>query len=588
MFSERLTQLMQHLQISSAELANTMQCDTSNISRMCSGARVPKYGGTAFMRLLRGLYRCAAQKNCLPVLCEMLGCPPDTVDEEVIRYLMTWLYEGTEVPVRTVAEQPYRSFGERLDAVMRLTELSNVRFGKMISLDASYISRFRNGVRSPRSNPDTVSAICRILFERLCQQERLDGLERLMGHPLPADRGAAFVAFSEWLCDFSPQQADPTVEALLASIEAFAPEQFNATAVYGEEKLPRKTLYTGGSGLREACLRFLTEVLRKNGKELWLYSDLSIDWMTEEPGYLDKWSTLMLACVKSGVTIRIIHHVDRRQGELLAAIRTWLPLYMAGTIRSFSLRPEEYARFSHTLFLCPGVAGIEGYHLVGGTGYFRYHEGNMTATFCDMFEALCIKASPLVQVGHALPASYHLNSNGLTRIAPLLSLAAMPEEVLLNALRRCGIPELERSMAEKAWRSCRQSMLQMLEDGEVYECCPLATEEELESNSVRMELLDAPIYYTREEYALHIREILRLCENYPNFHFYPTQEGPVAHSLLLISRDQVTVSKFNVPRVTFRISHPVLCDAFVAYAERIKAQNRLDLAALRRRLQPYL
>ncbi|MBP0972961.1 MAG: hypothetical protein J5851_03535, partial [Oscillospiraceae bacterium] len=71
MFSERLTQLMQHLQISSAELANTMQCDTSNISRMCSGARVPKYGGTAFMRLLRGLYRCAAQKNCLPVLCEM-------------------------------------------------------------------------------------------------------------------------------------------------------------------------------------------------------------------------------------------------------------------------------------------------------------------------------------------------------------------------------------------------------------------------------------------------------------------------------------------------------------------------------------
>ncbi|MCR4644724.1 MAG: hypothetical protein K5695_04860 [Oscillospiraceae bacterium] len=588
MFSERLTQLMQQMQISSAELANVMRCDTSNISRMCSGARVPKFGGTALMRLLRGLYRCAVQKNTLGIMCEMIGCPPDTVSEEVMRYLLTWLYEGTELPVRTVAEQPYRSFGERLDAVMRLTELSNVRFGKMISLDASYISRFRNGVRSPRSNPDTVSAICRVLFERICQQGRLEGLERLMGQTLPADRGDAFVAFSGWLCDFSPEQADPTVEGLLASIETFSAKEKRPLPVSASDEHPERSVYTGGSGLREAVMRFLTEVLRKNGKELWLYSDVSIDWMTEEPGFLEKWSSLMHACLRNGVQIRVIHHVDRRQGELLAAIRTWLPLYMAGTIRSFCLRPEEYGRFSHTLFLCPEVACIEGYHPVGSTGLFRYHDRSMTAVLCDMFDALCSKAAPLVQIGHAVPVSYHLQNNSMIRIGTSLSLATMPEVVLQSALDRCGITESDRLRAERAWQSCRQSMMQMLAGGESFECCPLASAEELKNGNVRMELTDAPLYYTEEEYAAHIREILNLCKKYPNFRFYPMQEAAFAHTLLLISRDQVTVSKFNIPRVTFRISHPVLCDAFLAYAERIKVQNRLDTPDLHALLEQYL
>ena len=393
MFAERLTKLMECLQLTSADLAKRMQCDTSNISRMCSGARVPKYAGNAAMRLIDGLYQSAAETGAVSAMCELIGCEQSAVPEEVRRYLLSWLYDGRVISVRTAVEQPYRSFGERLDAVMRLTELSNVRFGKMISMDASYISRFRNGLRSPRSNPDAVSAICRVLFERLSQQERLEGLEKLIGHPLEPD--TAFREFSEWLCDFSPEQTDPAIEGLLETIDTFTP--LPVPPLTADADITEQALYTGNSELREAVLRLLTEVLQNNGRELWLYSDLSMDWMTEDPAFLPKWSALMLACVRSGVRIRIIHNVDRSQSELLSAIRSWLPLYMSGNIRSFSLRPEEYGRFSHTLFLCPGVACIEGFHPVNSTGLFRYHTGStLTGVFCDMFDALCSKASPLV------------------------------------------------------------------------------------------------------------------------------------------------------------------------------------------------
>ncbi|MBR3631428.1 MAG: hypothetical protein IKN55_13285 [Oscillospiraceae bacterium] len=586
MFSDQLTSLMNSLHLSSADLAKTMQCDTSNISRMCSGARVPKYGGNASMRLADGLYRAAADGADLPVLCGMIGCKETAVPEEIRHFLLTWLYEDTAIPVRTSTEQRYRSFGERLNAVMCLTELSNVRFGQLISMDASYISRFRNGLRSPRSNPDAVSTICQVLYERICRQGRHDELEQLIGHPLPDDPDAAFREFSMWLCDFSTNQTDPGIERLLETIDTFLPPP--QPVLPETPSLPEQELYAGNDGLRSAVLRLLTEVLQKNGRELLLYSDMNMDWMTEQPAFLQNWSALMLACLRNGVQIRIIHNIDRSQDELLSAIRSWLPLYMSGSIRSYSLRPEEYGRFSHTLFLCPGLGCIESFQPVNCNGLFRYHtDSAIIDTYCGMFDALCSKASPLVQISQGVTLM-ELQPQTLTLVGTSLSFATMPLKVLHSVLSRSRLPEQQQRSIEQAWEICRQRLMQMLTGGTVEECCPLASDDALFGGKVPVELPGTSLFYTPQEYAEHIRAVLTLAESHKRFRFYPMPEAAFPNILLLLSDDSVSVSRLRAPGITFRTSHPLLCKAFLAYAAQIRAKHKISPAALRSRMERYL
>ena len=94
---------------------------------------------------------------------------------------MLWLYqdeatpkEQSSVPDRAM---PYRTFGQRLDSVMKLTHTSNIRLGKLLSIDPSYISRFRNGFRSPKSNLRIMDDMAQTLFNRVYEQ----GLEKQLG-----------------------------------------------------------------------------------------------------------------------------------------------------------------------------------------------------------------------------------------------------------------------------------------------------------------------------------------------------------------------------------------------------------------------
>ena len=204
-----------------------------------------------------------------------------------------------------------------------------------------------------------------------------------------------------------------------------------------------------------------------------------------------------------------------------------------------------------------------------------------------MFNALCSKAVPLVQIGHAAPVKY-LEQSSLTVIGTSLSFATMPRQVLQSALSRSRISERERRKIEANWADCHQALLQQISSSTVDECCPLASDEALFGGSVQMELPDASLFYTPKEYAEHIRAILALSDSHRNFRFYPMPEAAFPNTLLLLTRDLVTVSRINTPRVIFRISHPVLCDAFLTYAERIKAQHEVDKAALRSRMERYL
>ena len=602
MFSERLNRILTLLDVTSGDFARFTGCDKSYISRMTSGARVPKKGGAGAWRIVDGIYAYADEKGKTAGICELISCKDQNSADGIKAQIMAWLYDGEEVtdkkskPPKDIV--PYRVFGEKLNAVMELAEISNIRLGNLVNIDTSYISRFRNGLRSPKSNPRTMDAICTALLRRLGEQNKIKQLAALM----KADPGAltdeeeAFSLFHDWLYDTEKTDSSSVIEKLLESIDTFSIKTKTPLPSFEEAAATVKcedTVYFGSTGLQDAVIRFLVGVISDGGKELYLYSDQNMSWLTD-PEFRLKWAALMLGCVQKGVKIHIIHNVDRDVSEMIEAIISWLPLYMSGMIRSYYCKKQKNPRFSNTVFLCPGVACIKGSNVIGTedqNGEYRYDtDTKILEMHQAAFHSLLADAKQLVRIYGNLESEglIHTGNSGMTVLGTALSFATMPKETLVSILERCGADETAKNRAFSVWESRKRLLNVTLNESFVHECIPVADEESLFGNKVLTDIPGLNVAYTPKEYAEHIRNIIALSDESPKYRFCALPDAPFANTQIVLSDDLVTVSRLNAPQVTFLISHPAMYEAFVAYADRITARYKQDKLTTKRLLERYL
>lgn len=604
MFSERLNKILTLLDVTSGEFARFAGCDKSYISRMTSGARVPKNGGAGARRIVDGLYSCADEKGRTDGICELISGKEQSSAEGIKAQIMAWLYDGEEAAPKKSnppkEKVPYRVFGEKLDAVMELAEISNIRLGNLVNIDTSYISRFRNGLRSPKSNPRTMDAICTVLLHRLSGQNNIKQLSALMGVDPGAltDEEETFSLFHDWLYDTEKTDSSSVIEKLLESIDTFSVNtkmplpSFEEAAA--EQTFKSKDLvYFGSTGLQNAVIRFLASVISDGGKELYLYSDQNMNWLTDQAFRL-KWAALMLGCVQKGIKIHVIHNVDRDVSEMIEAIISWLPLYMSGMIRSYYCKKQKNSRFSNTIFLCPGVACIKGSNVIGTehqNGEYRYDTDQKIleihqAAFCGLLD----DAKQLVRIYGNLESEglIHTGNSGMTVLGTTLPLATMPKETLVSILEHCGADETVKNRAFSVWESRKALLDVALRESFVHECIPVADEESLFSNKVSADIPGITVTYTPKEYAEHIRNIMALSEENPQYRFYALPDSPFVNTQIILSDNLVTVSRLNAPQVTFSISHPAMYEAFKSYADSITSRYKQDKLTTKRLLERYL
>ncbi|WP_329887012.1 hypothetical protein [Pseudoramibacter faecis] len=220
MFSERLNQLMAVLGTNNSELARYAGFDHTNISRMRSGARVPKATSASLSKLVQGIGQLARDRGKWARLVSVTD-QDEAADFE--QGLADWPLEGEETSRNQVPSTgtagPFYRFGEELDAVMGLVGMANVKLSQKLNVDASLISWFRSGARSPKSNPALAIRLCDLLYDRVTAMGRQAALARLMGvGASEADEGHFFC----WLCDFDAFEADWAAAAgrLLTAFDA--------------------------------------------------------------------------------------------------------------------------------------------------------------------------------------------------------------------------------------------------------------------------------------------------------------------------------------------------------------------------------
>ena len=414
MFTQRFNELLELLGLSgSSEPARVLGCDRSYISRLRSGDRVPAPGSRAGNRLLAAFFQYAEKAGALPRVAAHCGVERVTADS-----LIAWLWEGWQPPESAGNTAPGarkrdpvsgKLFGERLSALMDLAGLTNARLARLANVDASLLSRYRRGLRSPERGRRIVEVLANVLLDRICAKEGPEALCLLMGAEELGDREQSLTELMNWLFEDTGKE-NGLIEAFLTDLQRFDPHAIPPLlspeqALEPSPEAGCPSAYWGRKGLQQAVLRFLSEAIRAGEGELWLYSDQPMGWMTEEPEFVLRWRSLMVLCIRRGIRIRIIHNVDRGLKELLDAIRSWMPLYMSGMVESFYSPRPRGSRFSHTLFLFPGRAAISCTFPVGQEEKARYRydtEPEELEAAAAFYSALLDEARPLFHVSPSL------------------------------------------------------------------------------------------------------------------------------------------------------------------------------------------
>ena len=604
MFVTGLNGILELLEITGADLARVSGCDKSNVSRMVSGARVPKNGGAGARRLVNALYFCADEKGKVDELCDLISCENRDFADDIKEQMMLWLYDGEKTAVKadSVKEKiPYRALGERLGAVMELVGLSNVRLGKLLNLDPSYISRFRSGFRSPKANPKMMNDLCLILLERTDGREKVSELCKLIGASPDAmtDKEMIFDLLYRWLYQTDRTDHTPFVEGLIDQIGSFQaevkmPPILLEGAAEDEALEENVQTYYGVNGLRRAVLRFLGNVVKRKEKELFLYSDQSMDWMVSDPVFRAKWASLMILCVTGGTQINIIHNINRDLSEMADAIKSWLPLYPSGKVKSYYCKTRGSERFSTTLFLCPGYACISGSNVIGAEdehGIYRYDtDPQLLKAHEAAYQELLGRSGELAHVYKTTDVDplVSLELPSATILGNTLSLATMPEKTLTAILERMKVSEEVKEHIVSV-REQRNSVLSRITGkGGFHEYAPLPREEELFEERVPIDLPGLHATYTPKEYSEHIQNIISLSDRMANYRFHVLPEAPFEDIKIVISDKGVAVIRQKAPYLILLFEHPDICRAFAVYVEGIRGQYQQDKLSTKKQLERYL
>lgn len=399
MFKERFDQLLSCIEISISSFADIAGIHRTLISRFRNGHRVPKESNKSLRLMADTFLALAAEREKLEALNQLIGCSScdsKVIVDKIIEFLLR--PDESEPKLPAVKLNP---FGYRLDLIMTLLEISNAKLARMVNIDASLMSRLRSGSRFPKNNNAILNIIGNQLYKLIVEQGMVGQACSVTSIKLEAFN---IESFGNWLSG-----SDESIEGVESLIKTIGSYSYNSSI-----QLPKveqcindsilnsaKTSYQGIQGLQEAVKRFLGNVLKHKCKEIFLYSDQNMEWMTD-PNYVLQWASLMVACIKAGVKIYIIHNLNRRMDELFTAINKWIPLYMSGCIFPYCSKGKYGANgFTHTRFIAPGLAAIEGCGIVGQENGIEYHyteDQKQLEHYVNGFNKMLESCMPLVKV----------------------------------------------------------------------------------------------------------------------------------------------------------------------------------------------
>lgn len=599
-FADKCNLIFHVLDCSNADIARSGEIDPSLISRFRTGSRQPRTKSMQFVLLCKGIIRYAQEQGLLEKLQQECELPGTGNPEDELIFYLSEKKEKSQISLTKKAHPATGLFSEKLNVLMNMFSISNIRLARVLNVDSSLISRFRNGLRTPLKNSLLLACMCGYFYKIARQNELEQELSDLIGISVLkfASKDEFIKSFIKWFSDENEQYNAGIMDSFLEKLDNLGvlkmPDLPPLNSIVSADILQDQTMeYIGIDGMRRAVIRFLYNVVMSdNPGILKLYSDQNMSWLSADPGFLQKWAALMYTALLKKTPVKIIHNINRNLDEMLVGIEKWLPLYMSGMVEGFYRRSHSDPWFSHTLFVAPGTAAICASIATGteGEGVYQYSDTKeKTAYYEHQMNALMESAKPLIRVFKKNRVSDYLFFTGelsksqglLKRLQASLSFATIPPDLLERMLIRSGIEKEEIDSLLAIHAGCVKQFERELKNGTITEYVVFPSDEDLFAGKVMLNLSDTftekTIFYTPDEYSDHIKHLIFLLEN-DHYNIVPLPESPYANIQIAVKEDAgAMVQKTDSPVTVFWFSHPLMCKALSEYIDAIGQKGKLPM-----------
>ncbi len=492
-------------------------------------------------------------------------------------------------------------FAEKLDLLMNITNTSNSVLARNISMDASFISRLRRGVRTPAKNVNYLQVMA-VYFARNCRAEyqKTAVWETIKSNAKFQTQGTNTMEelIHKWLREEDKDKAN-SIDKFLTGLTHIQFKKNELAADVAMEKPDYKAfsdveVFYSVEGKQNAVFAFLSLVLQsKKPQTLFLYSDEDMGWLSENRMFTLKWSNMLAQVIRNGNKIKIIHTVNRGFDEMLTAIKEWVPLYMTGSIEPYYYPKMRDGLFRRTLFIAPNTAAVTS----SSVGSKTENAANFLFTNKDTIKAVLGEFNDFLSNCRMLMRIFtpFSNDNYLALLAEFeneqgnaivktdsLANITMPPNVVECILARIKSSNKEQLLSYQLTRI--EKFLSSLQKYHFTEVIYLPEPEKIFTGNVVVNFSDmlneSLIFYKPEEYRQHLLNIIQLLKNYKNYHVHLTRDKHLEGSMLYIREDVgVLLGKTMPPSVVFAINESNMTVAFWDYINHLineKSQTKMN------------
>lgn len=477
-------------------------------------------------------------------------------------------------------------FGEKLQFLMILTNTSNSALAKNAALDASYISRLKNGDRKPVARADYLSKMASYFSKKINGSYLLGALEEVIFTDTGRKPNAEELskALLQWFQSYDHGNTEHLDRFLTQFSNINLEQQISKCAsISVDHSKDSIQIFHGITGKRSAVLTFLSEILqRKKPVILHLYSDENMSWLTDDLIFASQWAALLKEVLLMGCRIRIIHNINRDLDELLSAINQWLPLYMTGAIEPFYYPRVRDGVFNRTVFVAPSLCAVV------SSSIGNQHQSAANLLFLDPKDVDCFQSEFEQYLSLCRPLMTIFTPKD--RVSCVASLVDFDKIIGDTILLHCGLSLVTMPIAlvQKLMETVEQSVVDhhmhqhhlryqsfenLTQSHHYIEILQLADVMQLDQGQVPVlysDYFDLPsAYYLKEDYFSHLEQILYLLETRPNYHVYLSKNQLDHHFSLYVKENAgAIIAKSGPSSAVFALSENYLTGAFWDYSKK--------------------
>lgn len=500
-------------------------------------------------------------------------------------------------------------FSDKLNFLMNLTQTANKDLAAGISVDRSLISLLRTGKRGMPRNRDHISHMALFFAQRCTADFQRHALSEMLGQTIlrssmPTNVLAKYL--EKWLINDSR-----TAEHLFDGINA-APESpeikkeipdTNSISV----NITETAFFYDNKGKRNAVCQIL-ELLKDIDQPCTIFfsSDDYMEWLFEDYDFTMQLQNSLIEIVQKGFEVFQIMPSVNHMNRYVESLIYWLPLYVTGQVKAYYYPRIRDNLYRHFTVIVPGHCVLTstsiGNESNSITMFSRDPELiNENVKQYQQHLALCRSAMHVhyepEEFSQCLQELFSGTGAFVQKDYPL-SVDTLPADLLMQVIEHTE---------NQAWKRSFQMFLdkipqfeELLTHTAFVDISELSTAEEIRSGQIPIgcafRAYEGHPTYTPETYIRHLKNILRLMDEYENYHFIPMPHKTRRdYSLFISSSGYALLLRNHPPALMLEIKRPEMVSAFREYLMRMaehmgydgiqRTKTRMQINALIHELQ---